>query len=103
MLIGVPLTAAEANTQCSDSPLVQQYLGYPSCTTKGALEGLGIVLSIVGFVVLAVGLVGNGAGQIGTPPATIPSQIQSGIACKTCGRVYMVGQFTYCPNCGQKL
>lgn len=25
------------------------------------------------------------------------------IACRACGRVYLVGQFPYCPNCGQKL
>lgn len=25
------------------------------------------------------------------------------IACKGCGRVYPVGQFPFCPNCGQKM
>jgi hypothetical protein len=32
------------------------------------------------------------------PPAPVPQ-----VACKGCGRVYPVGQFGFCPNCGQKL
>ncbi len=101
MLIGVPVAVAEANAYCSDVPLIQQYLSAPSCTTKGALEGLGIVLSIVGLLLLVVGFAGSDAGQVAAPSVTFPTQ--TGIACKACGRVYQVGQFAYCPNCGQKL
>jgi hypothetical protein len=31
-------------------------------------------------------------------PSMAPQQ-----ACRGCGRVFFVGQFLYCPNCGQKL
>lgn len=31
-------------------------------------------------------------------PSMVPQQ-----ACRGCGRVFFVGQFLYCPNCGQKL
>jgi hypothetical protein len=37
----------------------------------------------------------------GFPPAAAPSVSQ--IACRGCGRVYPVGQFAFCPNCGQKM
>jgi hypothetical protein len=33
-----------------------------------------------------------------TPGASAPQ-----IACRGCGRVHFVGQFPFCPNCGQKL
>jgi hypothetical protein len=37
----------------------------------------------------------------GSAPSTVPSVPQT--ACRGCGRVYFVGQFPFCPNCGQKL
>lgn len=36
----------------------------------------------------------------GMPPPPPP---YSQVACRGCGRVYVVGQFGFCPNCGQKL
>lgn len=43
----------------------------------------------------------NYGPAFGSPPATAPSLAQT--ACRGCGRVYFVGQFPFCPNCGQKL
>lgn len=37
----------------------------------------------------------------GSPPAMAPPPPQT--ACRGCGRVYLVGQFPFCPNCGQKM
>lgn len=37
-------------------------------------------------------------GQSPSPNFPIPQ-----IACKGCGRVYYVGQYAFCPNCGQKI
>jgi hypothetical protein len=37
----------------------------------------------------------------GTPPPATPAVPQ--VACKGCGRVYPLGQFAFCPSCGQKL
>jgi hypothetical protein len=34
------------------------------------------------------------------PSATLSSAL---VACKGCGRVYPLGQFSFCPGCGQKL
>jgi hypothetical protein len=37
----------------------------------------------------------------GFPQGVVPSVPQ--MACRGCGRVYPVGQFPFCPNCGQKM
>lgn len=39
-------------------------------------------------------------GPPGGGPAFVPGSL---IACKACGRVHPVGQFAFCPTCGQKL
>jgi hypothetical protein len=41
---------------------------------------------------------GPGYGFALAPGAPVPM-----IACRQCQRVYYVGQFPFCPNCGQKL
>lgn len=38
-----------------------------------------------------------GYGMLPPPPP------YAQVACKGCGRVYAVGQFGFCPNCGQKM
>jgi hypothetical protein len=37
----------------------------------------------------------------GFAPSVAPAVPQ--IACRGCGRVYPIGQFPFCPNCGQKI
>jgi hypothetical protein len=37
----------------------------------------------------------------GTPPPAAPATPL--LACRGCGRVYPLGQFAFCPSCGQKL
>jgi hypothetical protein len=108
LLIGVPAAVEAANTNCSDIPIVQQSTGVQSCAIKGDLEGLGIALSIIGFLLLGVGLLltagfaGTDTRQIANSPSAT-SLTQIWIKCKGCDRTYQAGQFTYCPNCSQKL
>ena len=40
-------------------------------------------------------------GPYGLPPSGVMGAPQ--IACRSCGRVYPLGAYTYCPNCVQKL
>ncbi|HXQ79191.1 MAG TPA: hypothetical protein VN819_03120 [Thermoplasmata archaeon] len=65
------------------------------------------ILYLVGYLKIgdamreAQGPPGGYSYPYGFPPATGPMIPQ--LACRGCGRVYFVGQFPFCPNCGQKL
>ncbi len=88
----------------------------PSSGCYYPYAGGAVVLGFVGFILLVVGLVlalvRNPAYPTGAtgyyaapwppvpPPPPVPSSF---IACKGCGRVYPLGPFAYCPNCGTKL
>ncbi len=73
----MPLAVVNANTRCSDSPLVQNLLGYPSCTQTGTLEGLGIVFSIVGLLLFVIGFAGTEEVNSVTQPAAVPAPVQT--------------------------
>lgn len=62
------------------------------------------ILYLVGYVKLGDALreqmgVGLAPGPMYGGYAPVPP---AQIACRGCGRVYYVGQFLFCPNCGQK-
>ena len=80
--------------------------------------GLGAVaLGLLGFILFVVGI----AFAFARNPAAIPPPVQFAppwmhypppppppppttmVACRTCGRVYRVGEFLFCPNCGNKI
>lgn len=39
----------------------------------------------------------------GVAAGTLAPGAGTQVACRGCGRVYLVGQFPFCPNCGQKI
>jgi hypothetical protein len=65
------------------------------------------ILYLVGYVKLADAIREQQATPFpygpayGLPSVAVPSV--SHVACRGCGRVYVVGQFPFCPNCGQKM
>ncbi len=63
------------------------------------------VLYLVGYIKLGDALREQMGPSIGPGPmyGGYPSVPPAQIACRGCGRVYYVGQFLFCPNCGQKL
>lgn len=67
----------------------------------GILPG---IFYLIGYVKLGDALreqQGYGPGYAAAPPTAVGVTPQ--LACKGCGRVYPVGAFGFCPNCGQKL
>ncbi len=76
------------------------------------LAGWGIIVTVFGIIleIRARPAAGKPSHDIGPLPAAYgglpplpPSPLPSQIACRSCGRVYLVGQYPFCPNCGQKL
>jgi hypothetical protein len=79
--------------------------------------GIGWYLALAAFglflVALVVGSTSPGrpapsagqpaTGRVTTAQAQGPQPIPQLIACRTCGRVYALGQFSFCSNCGAKL
>ncbi len=65
------------------------------------------ILYLIGYVKLGDAVreqQGFGPGispAYGAPPPTAPTPAQ--VACTGCGRVYPLGQFGFCPGCGQRL
>ncbi len=67
---------------------------------------LGIVpgiLYLIGYVKLGDALREQQAASLPPYGAAAASAGVAQIACRGCGRVYPIGAFGYCPNCGQKL
>ncbi len=65
------------------------------------------ILYIVGYAKLG-DAVREQRSMFVPPPAgvaagTLASGAGTQVACRGCGRVYLVGQFPFCPNCGQKI
>ena len=65
------------------------------------------ILYLIGYVKLAdaireqqspATMYGPAFGSTPSPTPAVPQ-----MACRGCGRVYFVGQFPFCPNCGQKI
>ena len=91
----------------------------PMPVTQGCYypyAGAAVVLGLVGFILLIYGLIlivtrnpvysRAMAGYFAAPwpPVPPPPPVPAAfIACKSCGHVYHVGQFAFCPNCGTKL
>jgi len=66
----------------------------------GILPG---IFYLIGYVKLGDAIreqQGSIPGYSIAPPSTPATAM---FACKSCGRVYSLGQFTFCPGCGQKL
>lgn len=65
------------------------------------------VLYIVGYVKLGDAVREQRStltpAPAGSSAGTLPSGVGTQEACRGCGRVYLVGQFPFCPNCGQKI
>jgi uncharacterized membrane protein len=89
---------------------------YPSTSCLYPYAPGAVLLGVLGFVLIIVGLVlvtqrnpatvtpvpYSGAGWMPYYPLPPPPPAPM-IACKSCGRVYTLGQFGFCPNCGSKL
>lgn len=43
------------------------------------------------------------AAQYAAPAAVAPAATPGSVACRGCGHVYAVGQYAFCPSCGQKI
>lgn len=81
---------------------------------RGEYEAARAPTLVIGILSLFVGLIpgifyligyaklDSAAREQQFPPtgALVPGSM---VACKSCGRVYALGQFTFCPSCGQKL
>lgn len=80
---------------------------------RGEYEGARTPTLVIGILSLFVGLIPGIFYLIGyakldsavreqqapSAGAFVPGSL---IACRNCGRVYSVGQFAFCPSCGQK-
>jgi len=67
---------------------------------------LGIVpgiLYLVGYVKLGDAIREQQAPSFAYGPFPASPAAAPQVACRGCGRVYAVGQFPFCPNCGQKM
>ncbi len=63
------------------------------------------IFYIVAYVKLGDAL-REAQGPVLPPAAPMPPGVSAGggsVACRGCGRVYGLGQFAFCPACGQKL
>lgn len=65
----------------------------------GILPG---IFYILGYVKLGDAIREQGGYGYGYPVPAPPAALAS-IACKSCGRASPVGQFAFCPGCGQRL
>lgn len=65
------------------------------------------ILYLVGYLKLGDAIREQQAVPFGYGPApgfpAPPGAFAPQVACRQCGRVSFVGQFSFCPNCGQKL
>jgi hypothetical protein len=63
------------------------------------------ILYLIGYVKLLDAIREQQPGPMAYGPGyTAPAMpIPAQTACRGCGRVYLVGQFPFCPNCGQKM
>ena len=61
------------------------------------------ILYLVGYAKLGDALREQQTSPTTYGPPTTPGAYVPHIACRGCGRVYPLGQFPFCPNCGQKM
>ena len=79
--IGVLLAALNSNASFCNSAFVQNLLIYPDCDQIGALEGLGIVLSVMGLLLFVVGFAEPDEVKSATQPVAMPVPVQGPICC----------------------
>ncbi len=117
LIVGVALASYCAGGLNPGGPGYPSGPAVPMYSCYYQYMGAGAVLGFVGFILLIVGLVlmvtrnpvyaSTGPYYAPPwpplpppPPPLVPSSL---IACRGCGRVYHLGLFTFCPNCGSKL
>ncbi len=101
-------TVGELYTNCTTSPRASYLTGLPYCSSAAALVVGFVIITIIGFAVMIGGIVMKEHDAVVYPPLPQPEQqpvqqIPAQVACKNCGRVYTMGQYKYCPNCGGQL
>ncbi len=101
-------TVGELYTNCATSPRASYVTGLPYCSSAAALVVGFVIITIIGLAVMIGGIVMKEHEALVYPPSSQPQQqqvqqIPAQVACKNCGRVYTLGQYKYCPNCGGQL
>jgi len=79
--IGVLLAAMNTNASFCNSPFVQNLLIYPDCDQIDALEGLGIVLIMIGLLLFVIGFAEPDQDKSATQPVAMPATVQGPIGC----------------------
>src|SRR5580658_5835062 len=80
----------------------------PNCSVVGVDPNFFVLLLVVGIAATVGGLIGlayafrSRQAPSGTSLAA-PARQQAMIACRSCQRVYPLGKFRFCPNCGADL
>jgi hypothetical protein len=66
----------------------------------GILPG---IFYLIGYIKLGDAIRERQGVVVGYGPSPATASPTNLIACRGCGRVHHLGQFAFCPNCGQKL
>ena len=115
------LSALEVFNNCTNSALATNLTGALPCSDGYFAMGVAVLFLVIAIVLFATGgdsqpsssqiyLIPQGAPAA---PPTQPSPLVTSVAplppplpmvaCPGCRRVYQLGQFRHCPNCGGKL
>ena len=100
-------SVGELYTSCTTSPRASYLTGLPYCSSAAALVLGFVIITVIGLAAMIAGLVMREHEAVVYPPVPQSQQpVQQApaqVACKNCGRVYTLGQYEYCPNCGGQL
>jgi hypothetical protein len=96
LILGISLLGLDYICSITPGCLPVTIDGIPDTLIGGLTLFVGLVMTIAAGAIL----VQAPRGTTSSRPIGRPSQL---IACRNCGRVYQIGLYRHCPNCGQAL
>ena len=106
-------SALAISNNCTNSAVVSNLTGALPCSDAVVAAVLAALLVVISIVLFATGGEPRPVpySQVyflpQAPPPAAPAQVAPPpppmVACPGCRRVYQLGQFRHCPNCGGKL